>query len=157
MWASDLCAVILGVLESTVMRTLSGTGSHWGRGAVMVGSSMVRAVVSTMARGLGVDTLRDDHLGEARVLRWRVTKTLGTDVNVGVVGDEMQLLVVRGRDTEGLLEEAIGSVHVLAIVASLAVVELAISEEATGDTAWTPALAISPATHTGLTLIKAVN
>ena len=156
-WARDLCAVILGMLKGTVMRALSGARSHWRRRAVLVGSGVVCAVVSTVARSLGVNTLWDDHLGEARILRRRVAKTLGTDVNVGVVRDEMQLLVVRGGDAEGLLEETIGSVHVLAIVVSLAVIELAIGEKATSDTAWTPALAVSPATHAGLALIKAVD
>lgn len=69
----------------------------------------------------------------------------------------MELLVVRGGDTEGLLQESISSVDVLAASGGRSVLELAVCEETAGDAAWAPALTVSPASHAGFPLVKAVD
>lgn len=70
----------------------------------------------------------------------------------------MELLVVRGGDAEGLLQEPISPVDVLATsIGGRSVLELAVCEEAAGDATRAPALAVGPASHTGFPLVKAVD
>lgn len=70
----------------------------------------------------------------------------------------MKLLVVRGGDAKRLLQKPVGAVDVLAAsIGSRSVLELAVGEEAAGDAARAPALAVSPTSHAGFPLVKAVD
>jgi hypothetical protein len=154
-----LGTVLLRLLEGTMMRTRSCTRSHGRGGTVLVGGMiMMRAMVSTMARGFGVDTLGDNNLGETRILRGSVSKTLRTNINTGVVRDEVKFLIVRGGDAERLFQETIGSVNILAgVVGTLTIIEFPVGEKTTGDSTRAPTLAIRPTTHSGFTFIEAVD
>lgn len=113
-----------------------------------------------MRGGLGIDALGDNDVCKARVARGGLEETLRSNVLVGVVGDEMELLVVRGGDREGLLEQTIGPVDRLCRAGGggvWRVIELTVCQEAACDSARAPGFAVRPASHASLTLVKAVD
>ena len=69
----------------------------------------------------------------------------------------MELLVVDRGNTKRLLQEPVLAVRVFAIVAALGLIELTVGKEAAGNSTRTPALAVGPAAHARLTLVKAVD
>lgn len=69
----------------------------------------------------------------------------------------MELLIIDRSNTKRLLQESVLAVGVFAIVAALGLVELAVGKETAGNSTGTPALAVGPAAHTRLTLVKAVD
>lgn len=72
----------------------------------------------------------------------------------------MKLLVVRGGDRKGLLEQTIGPVDRLCRAGCggvWRVVKLTVSQEAARDPARAPGFAVGPASHAGLALVEAVD
>lgn len=164
----------LGVLRSIGLLVGMMLGSnHVGRllhGSAGEGWSLVGLAHA----GLGVHPLDGDDAAQRRVVGG--LRQLGlAGLRARVVRDKVKVLVVGSGDAEGLLHETVGLVAValgLAVVkilvahaavlagatagakaaASLAL-HFAVGEEAAGDTAGAPGLAVGPSAHAGLALV----